>query len=86
MEGTQPDARPDVLGASRGQDDPERDADAAAGGRRAEASTEYAANAEPGPSAEDGYVEGGAGPGPVEAGTDHGTAADLDPHEPPGQG
>lgn len=71
MEATQPDARPDVLGASRGRGDADRDADAAAGGRRAEASTEYAANAETDPAAADG---------------DGGTAADLDPHEPPGQG
>ena len=77
MEGTQPDARPDVLGASRGRDDPQRDAGAAAGGPRAEASTEYAANAEPGPSAEKGSGEGGAEPG---------KAGDVDPHEPPGQG
>lgn len=68
MDETTPDARPDVQGASRAQDDPERDADAAGGGRRAGASTEYAANAEPGPLTGDR------------------TAADLDPHEPPGQG
>lgn len=74
--GQQPDARPEVRGASRGQDDP-RDADAAGSGERAGASTEYAANAESGESAEEGYV----GPG-----EEHGTAGDLDPHEPPGQG
>jgi hypothetical protein len=85
MEGTQPDTRPDVVGASRGQDDPERDADAAGAGPRTGASTEYAANAEAGPS-EHGYVEGDAGEGAAEAGGDHGTAANLDPHEPPGQG
>jgi hypothetical protein len=44
MEGTQPDPRPDVRGASRGQDDPHRDADSAAGGPRTGASTEYAAD------------------------------------------
>jgi hypothetical protein len=74
MEGTEPDAEPDVRGASRGQNDPRRDADAAGGGRRAGASTEYAANAEPEPSAE---------PDPS---AEAGTAGDLDPHEPPGQG
>jgi hypothetical protein len=86
MDGTQPDARPDVQGASRGTGDPQRDADRAGGGRRAEGSTEYAANAEPGPSADHGYVEGGPEAGNREAGADHGTAANLDPHEPPGQG
>jgi hypothetical protein len=77
VEGTQPDARPDVKGASRGTGDPARDADEAGGGQRAGASTEYAANGEPGGSAEEGYVEGGADPG---------RAGDLDPHEAPGQG
>jgi hypothetical protein len=72
----QPDARPDVQGASRGTGDA-RDAERAGAGRRAAPSTEYAANAEPGTDPEDGYVEGG---------TRSGTAADLDPHEPPGQG
>jgi hypothetical protein len=67
---------PDVRGASRGQGDPQRDADAAGAGRRAGATSEYAANGEPGPSADEGPVDG----------ADHGTAADIDPHEPPGQG
>jgi len=71
-----PDVRPDVRGASRGKDDP-RDADAAGGGERAGASTEYAANAESGESGEEGYVP------PAEG---QGTAGNLDPHEPPGQG
>ena len=75
-DGTEPDARPDVGGASRGKGDRD-DADAAGSGARSGASTEYAANAEPGRSEEDGYVEGGA---------EGGTAADVDPHEPPGQG
>lgn len=74
--GQEPDARPDVRGASRGKDDP-RDADAAGSGQRAGASTEYAANGEPGGSAQEGYV-------PPADGQD--TAANLDPHEPPGQG
>jgi|GEM_PF-4659920 len=70
MDDKEPEDRPPGLGASRGQDDPRHDADAAAGGRRSEASTEYAANGEPGPTAD----------------AEPGTAADLDPHEPPGQG
>ena len=44
-DGTEPDARPDNVGASRDQGDPGRDADSAAGGPRTGASTEYAANA-----------------------------------------
>ena len=44
--GTGPDAQPHVKGASRGKGD-QRDADKAGGGRRAEPSTEYTANAEP---------------------------------------
>ena len=86
MEETQPEARPDVLGASRDQDDPQRDADRAGDGRRTGASTEYAANAEPGPSAEQGYVDGEQRDGRTEARGEHRTAADTDPHEPPGQG
>lgn len=74
--GTEPDARPHVQGASRGKGD-HRDAEQAGGGRRAEGSTEYSANAEPEESPDSGYVE------PAEKA---GTAADLDPHEPPGQG
>jgi hypothetical protein len=66
-----------VQGASRGQGD-DRDADrAAAGGRgkRAEPGNEYAANTEAG---EEGYRR---------QGSQHDTAAaDVDPHEPPGQG
>jgi hypothetical protein len=46
--GNEPDAHPENLGASRGTGDPKRDADQAGSGKRAEASTEYAANAEPG--------------------------------------
>ena len=76
MDGTQPDARPDVQGASRGKGDRD-DAAAAGGGERSGASTEYAANAEPGHGEGDGYVEGG---------DEDGTAANVDPHEPPGQG
>ncbi len=76
MEGREPDARPHVQGASRGKGD-DRDAERAGADERAGASTEYAANAEPGRSQDDGYV----GPG-AESGTD----ANLDPHEPPGQG
>ena len=75
--GTEPDAQPHVQGASRGKGDSARDAKAAGSGHRAGASTEYAANAEPGRSEKEGYVKR------VE---EHGTAADLDPHEPPGQG
>jgi hypothetical protein len=74
--GQEPDARPDVRGASRGKDDP-RDADAAGSGDRTGATTEYAANAEAGQSADEGYVP------PAEG---HDTAGNLDPHEPPGQG
>lgn len=76
VQGNESDAHPEVRGASRGTGD-QRDAEGAAGGERSAASTEYAANAEPGRSEGDGYVEGGA---------EHGTAADVDPHEPPGQG
>ena len=76
MDGTEPDERPDVQGASRGKGDRD-DADTAGGGTRAGASTEYAANAEAGRSDEEGYVEGGG---------EGGTAANVDPHEPPGQG
>jgi hypothetical protein len=43
--GQEPDVRPHVQGASRGQDDP-RDAEAAGADERAEPSTEFAANAE----------------------------------------
>jgi hypothetical protein len=64
-----------VQGASRGKGD-QRDAENAGGGRRAGASTEYAANAETDEGPGDGYVEPG----------DDGAAADVDPHEPPGQG
>ena len=46
--GNEPDAQPENLGASRGTGDPKRDADRAGSGHRSEASTEYAANAEPG--------------------------------------
>jgi len=74
-EGREPDAHPEVQGASRGKSDP-RDADrAGAGGDRAGATNEYAANAE---SGEEGYIE--------EGGEHNSAAADLDPHEPPGQG
>lgn len=52
-EGQEPDAQPDVRGASRGKDDP-RDAEAAGNDERTGASTEYAANGEPGESAEKG--------------------------------
>lgn len=76
MDGTEPDERPDVQGASRGKGDRD-DAAAAGGGPREGASTEYAANAEPGGPEGEGYVEGGA---------EGGTAANADPHEPPGQG
>ena len=71
---TEPEAQ--SPGASRGKgtpDDPQR---AAPSGDRAGASTEYAANAEP----------GGPGRGYVEGGEESPAAADLDPHEPPGQG
>ena len=74
--GQQPDARPEVRGASRGKDDP-RDAEAAGSDARAGASTEYAANGEPGGSADEGYVA---------SAEEQGTAGNLDPHEPPGQG
>ena len=74
--GTEPDAQPHVQGASRGKGD-HRDAEKAGGGARAGASTEYAANAEPDESPDSGYVE------PTEKA---GTAANVDPHEPPGQG
>lgn len=55
--GQEPDARPHVQGAGRGQADP-RDAEAAGADERAGSSTEYAANAEPGRSAGEGYVKG----------------------------
>lgn len=75
MEGSEPDVAPQVQGASRGKGD-ERDADrAGADGGRAEPGNEYAANAEAG---EEGHRK---------QGSQHDTAAaDLDPHEPPGQG
>lgn len=74
MEGTEPDVQPHVQGASRGKGD-RRDPERADGrGKRAGASNEYAANSEPG---EQGYVEQGG---------EHDATADLDPHEPPGQG
>lgn len=73
-EGREPDARPQALGASRGQGD-RRDADrAGADGERAGASNEYGANAEEG---QEGYLEQGG---------DDIAAGNLDPHEPPGQG
>ncbi|HEV3362943.1 MAG TPA: hypothetical protein VG795_02175 [Acidimicrobiia bacterium] len=75
MEGREPDARPHVQGASRGKGD-RRDAERAGGDTdRAEASNEYAANARPG---EEGHRKQG--------GHNDTAAADLDPHEPPGQG
>jgi len=74
--GTEPDAQPHVQGASRGKGD-HRDADKAGGGRRAQGSTEYGANGEPGGGPDEGYVE---------SGEESGTAGNLDPHEPPGQG
>jgi hypothetical protein len=55
-DGNEPDRRPHVRGASRGKDD-SRDADAAGSGERTAGSTEYAANAEPGRSEEEGYVK-----------------------------
>jgi hypothetical protein len=75
VDGREPDVQPHVQGASRGKGD-RRDADrAGADDDRAGASNEYAANAKPGQA---GYVEQGG---------EHGTAAaDIDPHEPPGQG
>ena len=51
------DAHPEVKGASRGTGDRTRDADRAKGDERAQPSTEYAANAEPGDSAAEGYVD-----------------------------
>ncbi len=75
MEGKESDVQPEVQGASRGQGD-DRDADRAAeGGRRAEPGNEYAANAEAG---EEGHRKQGS--------QNDTAAADLDPHEPPGQG
>ena len=75
MEGTEPDVQPHVQGASRGTDD-RRDADkAGADDERAGAANEYAANAQGG---EEGYRKQGSQHDPA--------AADLDPHEPPGQG
>ncbi len=77
MEGQEPDVRPHVQGARRG-DGEQRDAErAGADAERAGASTEYAANAEAGRSGDEGYVK---------RGEDSCTAANLDPHEPPGQG
>ena len=73
----QPDAEPEARspGISRGTGDHD-DADRAGPSEsRAGASTEYAANAEPGRPGR-GYVEGG----------EEAPPADLDPHEPPGQG
>jgi hypothetical protein len=75
VEGNEPDVQPDVQGASRGKgdrSDPER---AGAGGGRAEPGNEYAANAEAG---EEGHRKQGS--------QNDTAAADLDPHEPPGQG
>ncbi len=46
--GNEPEAQTENRGASRGTGDPKRDADRAGSGKRSEASTEYAANAEPG--------------------------------------
>lgn len=46
--GDETDTQPENLGASRGTGDPQRDAEEAGPGKRSEASTEYAANAEPG--------------------------------------
>jgi len=74
--GNEPDAQPHVKGASRGKGD-QRDAQNAGGGRRTQGSTEYGANGEPAGGPDEGYV-GPAG--------DSGTAGNLDPHEPPGQG
>ena len=54
--GNEPDPQPENLGASRGTGDPQRDAEHAGSGKRAEPSTEYAANAkgeEPEPGAAD---------------------------------
>ena len=62
-------------GISRGKDEPDDAQRARPSGEQAGASTEYAANAEPGGSG-GGYVEGEEPP----------TAGDVDPHEPPGQG
>ena len=60
----------DDVAASRGTGETD-DPDRAGGGPRAGGSTEYTANTEPGPeSPEDAPPK----------------AADLDPHEPPGQG
>jgi hypothetical protein len=74
VEGNEPDVQPHVQGASRGKgdsSDPER---AGNGGERAKPGNEYAANAE----AEEGHRTQGS--------QNDTAAADLDPHEPPGQG
>jgi hypothetical protein len=63
------------LGISRGEDEPDDAERAGPSGARAGASTEYAANAEAGGPGR-GYVDGG----------EETPAADVDPHEPPGQG
>jgi hypothetical protein len=55
--------------------------DTASSERRDGGTTEYAANAEAGDSEDTGYVQGA-----EEDASDVGQAADLDPHEPPGQG
>ncbi len=75
MEGREPNEHPHVQGASRGKGDG-RDANrAGAEDERAGPGNEYAANAEPG---EEGYRK---------QGSQHDTAAaDVDPHEAPGQG
>lgn len=75
MEGNEPDVQPDVQGASRGKGDSRDPERAAAGGERAKPGNEYAANAEAG---EEGHRQQGS--------QDETAAADLDPHEPPGQG
>jgi hypothetical protein len=74
MSGAEPEER--STGISRGKDEPDDAQRARPSGDQAGASTEYAANAEP----------GGSGRGYVEGGEEAPTAADVDPHEPPGQG
>jgi hypothetical protein len=54
---------PDSRGASRGEDHPSDAEQASAGGRRAAASTEYAANTEAG-GPDEGYVKGRPVPAP----------------------
>ena len=76
MGGAEPEGR--NAGISRGRDEPD-DAERTGpsrSGENAEGSTEYSANAEP----------GGPGRGYVEGGEEAPKAADVDPHEPPGQG